>query len=191
MKKIISISLLFLCIFLYSDQTTYTIDGRKVLLRDNGTWEYVQEQLNKWDVNDKIDPLDDSRILIFLLQADTGKGKFNDPVYLVIRYNKKDEREIWDVYIVWNSYLSDDGQEVFYRFDDGDAEMEESSVSNNNKATFFRNPEAIVQKLLSSKKLVVRTTPYSENSVTSVFDTTGLQELFNKYSLKIDTKDTN
>jgi len=86
MKKFLSFALLFLCIYLYSDQTTYTMDGRKVLLKDNGTWEYVQEKLNKWDVTDKIDPLDDSRVLVFLLQADTGKGTYGDPVYLIIRY---------------------------------------------------------------------------------------------------------
>jgi len=105
------------------------------------------------------------------------------------RYTKKEESEIWEVYVSWNSYITDNGQEVFYRFDDGDAEMEKSTVSTNNKSTFFRNPESIVKKLISSKKLVVRTQPYSESPVTSVFDITGLQELFGNYSLKLDIED--
>jgi hypothetical protein len=34
---------IFLCILLYTDQVAYTTDGKKVLLKDNGTWEYVIE----------------------------------------------------------------------------------------------------------------------------------------------------
>ena len=41
------IAILTLTSIAYSDQTAITEDGRKVLLKDDGTWEYIKEDPNK------------------------------------------------------------------------------------------------------------------------------------------------
>jgi len=44
-KKLIFLVIFFVvCIFVFADEIVYTADGKKVLLRENGTWEYVVEE---------------------------------------------------------------------------------------------------------------------------------------------------
>ncbi len=44
MKKIIIILVFLICSILYGNIILTTEDGRKVILRDNGTWIYEDEQ---------------------------------------------------------------------------------------------------------------------------------------------------
>jgi Protein of unknown function (DUF3157) len=41
--KILLISFLLLCPFIFADQTATTEDGKKVILKDDGTWVYASE----------------------------------------------------------------------------------------------------------------------------------------------------
>jgi hypothetical protein len=170
---------------IFADQITYTASGKKVLLKDDGTWTYFSESINKWSVNDTKDPLDDSQVIYCVLLADSGEGTYHDPVTLVVRITRQNNETVYEIYINWNSYLADSNQEVFFRFDDGEALKEDSLKSTNSKATFFRNPKDIIQKLVNSSRFVARTTPYSESPITAVFDVSGLKEILAKYPIKL------
>jgi len=58
----------------------------------------------KWLEDIKLDPFDDSKIITFVLPADSGQSIYGKSITLIIRSNiNKDE-----VYINWNSYLGSD-----------------------------------------------------------------------------------
>jgi len=106
MKNFFIVILFIICILpLFSDQLATTQDGRTVLLKDDGTWEYVdtehQQTGSKWQVSEEINPVDDSKTITFILVANEGKGTYGDPIGLILRYMSRETQ----VYIAWSSYL--------------------------------------------------------------------------------------
>jgi type VI secretion system protein VasI len=182
--KAILVAMLFGCIifFVYSDQIATTEDGRTVLLKDDGTWKYVKtEQLetgSKWDVSEKINPVDDSRTITFILIADEGKGKYGGPIGLVLRYMSRKTQ----VYIIWNSYLGSEAY-VLTRLGDQQASRSKWSLSTDSKATFYpHSGEDFIRGLVEVDRFVAQTTPYNESPITAIFDVRGLREAVEPYN---------
>jgi len=126
----------------------------------------------QWEVSIKTNPIDDSRTVVLALHADSGKSKWGKPVSLIVRC-KSNKTEL---YISWNEYLGNSAS-VLTRIGSKDAVRKDWSLSTNSQATFYpRGTITFIKEMMKADKLVAQVTPYNENPVTAVFDTSGLQK---------------
>jgi hypothetical protein len=131
-----------------------------------------------WTVRTDIDPIDDSKIIIFSLYADEKIDGYSKPL-LVLR-NTKDGTE---AFISWGKILpySEDGTgEVILRFDKEEALTENWGLSKSHDASFSPEPYDLIKKILAHNSLVVRTSGVSY-TLTTQFSLKGLKQLVEKY----------
>lgn len=125
----------------------------------------------KWQVGSQTNPIDDSTTVTLILQAESGMGRYGDPVAMVIRCRSGKT----DMYINWRSYMAD-GTRVTARIGDARAETETWSTSSSNEATFKPSPIPFVRRMMATSSFVAQATPYGENAITAIFDISGLEE---------------
>jgi len=127
----------------------------------------------KWITKIEKNPLDDTKTVILILQADEGESSFGDPIFLVIRcMSNKTE-----LYINWNSYLGLDSISVTTRIGNDKPERKLWNISTDHRATFYpTSPILFIKNLINADKLVAQTTPYGENPIIAIFDIRGLNE---------------
>ncbi len=123
----------------------------------------------KWQITIDKNPIDDSKTVTLILYADSGKSKWGEPVYLVARCKSNTT----DLYIGWSDYLGSEA-DVLTRIGNNKALTQRWSLSTDKQATFRRKPIFFLKEMLKSDKLIAQVTPYNENPVTAIFDTTGL-----------------
>lgn len=124
----------------------------------------------KWQVSVDINPIDDSKTVTLILEADSGKDRWGNAVFLVARCMSNST----DLYIGWNDYLGREA-DVLTRIGDDKAVTERWSLSTDKKATFHRKAIPFLKQMLTSPKLVAQVTPYNESPVTAIFNTSGLE----------------
>lgn len=130
-------------------------------------------EAGKWNTSTKTDPMTDKPIHVALLIADSGRGRFDRPIGLAIRCHDN----VTDMYVVWGSYLGRDGIRTTFRLDKEKAQTSSWQISTDSQATFFPRPVVpFLKKMTDSTSFVVSVTPYNENPITAVFDTTGAAE---------------
>ncbi|MCG6221520.1 type VI secretion protein [Vibrio diabolicus] len=145
------------------------------IARKNGLMREQEQPLSttgngKWNVRSTINPVDDSKTVTLSLFSDSGQGKWGDRVYLIIRCKS----DTTDLYINWNDYLGSEAH-VLTRIGSAKASTAYWLLSTDKKATFKNKPISFIKKMMESNKMVAQVTPYNENPVTAVFDTTGLK----------------
>jgi type VI secretion system protein VasI len=128
------------------------------------------EGKGKWNVSVDVNPIDDSKTVTLVLDADSGKNRWGKLVYLVARCKSNTT----DLYIGWNDYLGSEA-DVLTRVGDNKAITQRWSMSTDSKATFHRKPIPFLKEMLTSSKLVAQVTPYNESPVTAIFNTAGLE----------------
>ena len=125
----------------------------------------------KWAVSAKENPIDDSRTATLILDADSGKSKWAKPIGLIIRCQSNETK----LYISWQDYLGSEAY-VLTRIGSNKAKTKRWSLSTDSRATFYPGtPIQFIKKMTTSNKLVSQVTPYNENPITAIFDTTGLK----------------
>jgi type VI secretion system protein VasI len=132
-----------------------------------------------WIVTKDRNPIDDSVRVVLRLEASTGKGRFGETISFIGRCQSKET----EAYIVWNSYLGDDGSSVYddwkyvtIRIGEQKAVQQKWDVSTDHKATFApRWAGDLLKQMASANQFIAQTTPYGESPVTAIFDTTGLR----------------
>ena len=127
------------------------------------------ENVGAWRVSDETNPIDDSRTVTLILEATSGKSKWNKNVFLVARCKSNTT----NLYIDWNDYLGSDAY-VLTRIGNKKAVTSEWSLSTDSKATFHTKPIPFLKNMSGANKLIAQVTPYNENPVTAIFDTSGL-----------------
>lgn len=196
MKKwIISfVALAFILSSLFADTYAITDEGKKVLLKEDGTWEYVQEAVSdedespsdvrklsdttyissNWTAVLSKDTMTDARKIRLYSHAIEGRNSWRDNISFVMRWNGGKT----DVYANWREYLGMDDIRVTYRIGTSPAQTATWSISTDNKACFFRgNEEELIRQLIQEEQFAIRLTPYGENTKTAVFSLLGLREL--------------
>jgi type VI secretion system VasI family protein len=123
-----------------------------------------------WRVSDETNPIDDSRTVTLILEATSGKSKWNKNVFLVARCKSNTT----NLYIGWNDYLGSEAY-VLTRIGNNKAVTSEWSLSTDSQATFHTEPIPFLKNMLGANKLIAQITPYNENPVTAIFDTSGLK----------------
>ena len=140
-------------------------------LSDSGT--------GQWEINQEISPIDDSRNVYMLLQAEKevdvrGWGWGLTRPVLVVRC-KENKTE---VYINYQSSLEflEDYITVLTRFDRHPAEKNRWSLSTDKKAIFAPGGVSWAHEIAGAQKLFVRFTPTRESPVSATFQLKGSAE---------------
>ena len=127
-----------------------------------------------WKVQTTTNPIDDSKTIVFVLNAESGEGSFGTPVRLVIR----NLSGATNVYVNWESYLGSEA-DVLMRVGKEKAKTDRWSMSTDSKATFLPakyNPVEFIGRLKTVETLVLQVTPYGDSPVTAVFNVIGFKE---------------
>lgn len=131
----------------------------------------------KWQVSRSTNPIDDSPTVVLTLRADSGQSTYGESIVFIARC----QSNTTEAYIIWNDYLGDDSSRgydqkyVTVRIGDAAPEEQTWGISTDSEATFAPGWAGnLLKRMLESGRLVVRTTPYNENPVTAIFDTSGL-----------------
>jgi len=125
----------------------------------------------KWQVNIDKNPVDDSKTVSLVLNADSGKSAWNKKIFMVIRC-KSNKTEM---YINWRDYLGNKAS-VLTRIGDNKARTKTWGLSSDSKASFHpRGTIGFLNTMMKSNKFLAQITPYSETPVTAIFNTTGLK----------------
>lgn len=131
------------------------------------------EGTGQWFFAEKKDELNDARIVSIKLDADSPSTDRRP--FLVIRCSAGAKTST-DLFIGWNTYVNSKSTSVTTRIGNATPSAEPWGISNDNTATFYPGDvPRYVDELATETKLVVQVTPYNENPVTAVFDTTGLK----------------
>ena len=127
----------------------------------------------KWRVSVDVNPIDDSKTVKLVLDANSGKNRWGQAVYLVARCKSN----TMELYIGWNDYLGSEETDVLTRVGDKKAVTQRWSTSTDKKATIHYKPIHFLKEMLSSSKLVAQVTPHNESPVTAIFNTAGLENV--------------
>ena len=124
----------------------------------------------KWKVDVEVNPIDDSKMVTMVLSADSGKSGWGKTINLIARCQSGKT----ELYINWQDYLGSKSY-VLTRVGKKDAVTRRWNLSTDSKATFHPNSILFLKEMLTSSKLVAQTTPYNDNPVTAIFDTSGME----------------
>tara|TARA_R110002110_G_scaffold301156_1_gene515216 strand:- start:180979 stop:181590 length:612 start_codon:yes stop_codon:yes gene_type:complete len=130
----------------------------------------VIDGTGKWSVRVETNPLDDTTTVTLVLRADEGESRFGTPVGMVARCQSGET----DIFIAWSEYLGSEAV-VTHRIGQNDAVRSRWALSTDSQATFFNNPQDLLEQMLGEERLVTQVTPYNENPVTAIFDIRGLE----------------
>ena len=189
MKKILFLLLVFYTSFQLSAQDiiAYTKDGKKILLKDDGTWELIEtDYISYWQVETLIDPLDGSKSFHFMIEAFVVQNGYGNVISLVVRYtkNKTTLYEKWELYVYWNKYLGKKPITVSYRIEQEKEIKISWYLSSDHKATFFpSNVKDLLRSLFNKEKLVVKVTPTDYNPITATFNISSLKQEIEKQNI--------
>jgi type VI secretion system protein VasI len=142
----------------------------------------VLQGVGKWQSTSQSNPLDDTKTVVFALEADSGASAWGKKAVLVLRCRSG----VTEAYVSWGDYLGDETS-VTWRVGSALATTAEWSMSTDKEATFFpsqtysltagpRTPLELVRALLAADQFVAQITPYLESTITAVFDIRGLSE---------------
>lgn len=123
----------------------------------------------KWNVSVEINPIDDTKMVALRLEAESGSNRWGKPIVLVARCKSNST----DLFISWHDYLGSEAN-VLSRVGTNKALTARWDMSTDSQATFHPGAISFLKEMLRSTKMVAQVTPYNENPVTAVFDTTGL-----------------
>jgi type VI secretion system protein VasI len=124
--------------------------------------------------------MDHARAVSLVLEADSGKNKWGEPIMLFLRCRSNET----NMYIYWGDYV---GEEVgvLTRVDKFAAETSQWSISTDGKATFYPgSPVSFIRNMFHAGQLIAQVNPYDEGPILAIFDIKGLKvaAVFTAYS---------
>lgn len=125
-----------------------------------------------WVVDEAVNPLDDSKLVIVSLKAATGTSPSGEQVELVLRCLSGKT----DVYVNWNIQLGKDGAAVATRMGSGAAQTRRWNLSTDMRETFYPGDAvAFIKQLIEVDRFVAQVVPSGEDPITAVFRLRGLE----------------
>jgi len=134
----------------------------------------VKADDGNWRVREIVNPINNTKITIMSLSAESGKSKEGIVPDLVIRCigNKI------DFYINWNDFLSTSNIDVLTKIGDEKAETMKWRPSPCRKKSFYLgSPVNFVERMLEDNKFFAQVTPHGESQITAVFNTSGIKNV--------------
>lgn len=152
----------------YKSQPPGHIPAPKTELRQK----QAANPIGDWASQESVNPVDDSKTVVLMLEASSGESRWGDKVSLYI----KCDRNTTNVYVHWFAYLGGETM-VTSRIDDHPSKEKRWAISTDKKASFYPAKKiTFIKRLLGADKLLVQTTPYNEAPVTAIFNVRGLSD---------------
>ena len=125
-----------------------------------------------WVVDESVNPLDDTPMVVALLKASSGAAKSGESAELVLRcLSTKTE-----VYLNWNAPLGRDGAAVTTRVGNEPALTRRWGLSTDARETFYPADDvAFIKQLVAVGRLVAQVVPVGEDPIVAVFQLRGLE----------------
>lgn len=132
----------------------------------------VDGYTGSWNKKESISPIDDSDTITLSLDSlnKIGSGFRSAKPTLVIRCQENKT----NAYINWRSFISVTNTKITTRVDKEQAKTQSWEISSNNRATLAPKSIPFIKEMLGKDSLVVRVTPFNDNSYTVKFDIKGL-----------------
>jgi len=138
----------------------------------DGTEQAEPKPAAHWQKIVEIHPQDRTKAVQMMIQAENLLPGQNDPAALVLSCQKGET----DAYIVWRLYLGTYDLDVTWKAGTAPEVIETWSLSTDNEAVFAPDPVQFIKQVMIYDVLMVKTTPFSSEPLTLVFDTTGLDQ---------------
>lgn len=132
----------------------------------------------KWVISEDVNPVDDTKTVMAMLQSVEGRLAYGAPVALFVRCKSN----VIEVFISWGQYLGDDTshrakqKNVIMRIGGDEAFQRRWGVSTDGKVTFYPRPIELLKSAAAADQLVFRLTPFSSTPITATFAITGMAE---------------
>lgn len=135
------------------------------------------KEVGKWETQIQTNPLDDSKTVAAILEADTGVNKFGKKPKIVAMCRSNTV----NFYINWGEQLKRDN-EVIYRMGQQDSKTELWVLSTDAQATFHPNETTVpfLKEFQQHKRFVAQTTPLNSAPITAIFDITGAENVISQ-----------
>ena len=125
-----------------------------------------------WLMFEEVNPLDDTKTISLLREAEGSSEQWGDVPYLVVRCKSKQT----ELYIIWHDYLGSNTR-IVTRVGNHRAQTVNWGVSTDGTASFYpHSPISFIKDLNSSDRFVAQATPFNKTPVTAVFDLQGLNK---------------
>ncbi|WP_157420041.1 type VI secretion system-associated protein TagO [Oceanisphaera avium] len=133
--------------------------------------EHADTAHGKWEVDIKVDPIDDSKTVHIALTADSGNSRYGKPIQLLANCDS-DQTELL---IDWQIYLGSEAK-VTLRIGDHPAHTTKWKLSSNRQQSFNTAPIETLKTMLQAEQMAAQTTPFNQQPSTAIFDLRGLDE---------------
>ena len=132
----------------------------------------IAKDNGKWTVSEEIDPVTDNKSTYVSITADSGTGKYGNPIQMTIRcMNKKTS-----LFVNFETFLTTDYPHITYRIGKSKAVSDYWFPVTTKKGGIPQsNNVSIIKKMMKAESFLVQTTPYNETSITAIFDIRGLE----------------
>ena len=134
--------------------------------------EILASKDRKWEVKESVSPIDDSKTVALRLKEE---GYLAEASLII---SKKEGK--LNAYVNADKYLGLDRIRVTTRVDKKSPVTRAWLISTDRKAAFHPDPHLLLKVLKEHSKLVVRLTPYGDNTQTYTFNINGLDEVADK-----------
>ena len=142
----------------------------------------LPENKSDWSIEVDTSPIDDSKIVIMSLRAESPIRAWINEVStptLILRF-KEGKLESYFSLGVTPDTESGDTRSLTLRFDSSPAQVYKGSISSDNKAVFLKNSRELIREISASKQLTLRFTPFNSNPVTTTFNLRGFDNSANE-----------
>ena len=129
----------------------------------------VIEGVGNWIVNEKVNPIDDSKTVTLILYASDGVSRWGEAIPFVARC----QSSATEAYIRWGDYLGGEAR-VLTRVGSNKASTQRWTLSTDKQASFALQPIDLLKEMATADRFLAQVTPYNENPVTAIFLTSGL-----------------
>lgn len=131
----------------------------------------------KWVVTKHVDPISGKMIYRARLKADSGVGRYGDPIVMEARC-ASDQPDLPRLLIDWRTYLGRSPIEAEFRVAQDPPERTTLDLSTDGQATFFAGAISMLRAIEVEDSFAVRLTPYGSSPLTAVFDIRGAKAAF-------------
>lgn len=158
---------------LLAEEARFLIDRlRQETAADNETEdeEAVPEDTGDWRTQVQTNPLDDTKTIAAILEADKGTNRHGQkPTIIAMCRSGK-----VDFYINWGEQLGEQ-KEVTFRIGEQDSQSMEWILSTDAQASFYPSEtvESFLAQLRETERFVAQITPTNSMPITAIFDVSG------------------
>lgn len=145
--------------------------GQQILAAPSSSSPTRAGSTGKWRTDISTNPLDDSKTVVLILEAESPKMRRGKPTLFLRCQSNRTE-----MYINWSTFVTTGDAWVTTRIGNNKATSGSWGTSTSNESTFAPRAIATIREMMQATQLIAQVTPHGENPATATFDISGLAE---------------